>query len=471
MKQLGSLIIISNLKKSSFNKGTVANHAFWLYISLLYQIPSLNKIITKYFVIILFKDGKWYYYNVQFTKSLFMSKPAKFNRLKDCVVTNKNVILRVDINVPIVEKKIEDDTRIKAVIPTIEYLVKNNAKVIIISHFGRPEGKREDSMSIKQLMPRLQELLNSTKFYFVDDCMGSKVKDAIDKANFGEVVVLENLRFYKQETKNDQSFSQELASLGNLYVNDAFSCSHRSHSSITGIPAILKSCAGFLMEKELDNLTNLLENAKKPMMAVVGGAKVSTKIDLINSLSKKAQTIVVAGGMANSFLYAMGKKVGNSLCEKELKNDALKILENVQKNNCKIILPVDLVVSKKFAKDAINRNITIDQIEDDDIILDVGVATSQLLELELNNHKTVLWNGPLGAFEIKPFDKGTVNFAKSIANLTKKGLITSIAGGGDVVSAINSCNLFDEFSYISTAGGAFLEWIEGKELPGVKALY
>ena len=400
-----------------------------------------------------------------------MLKLTKFNRLKDCVVTNKNVILRVDINVPIIEKRIEDDTRIKAVIPTIEYLVKNNAKVIVISHFGRPDGKRDESMSLKQLMPRLQELLSLTKFHFVDDCIGSKVKDVINKANFGEVVVLENLRFYKQETKNDHSFSQELSSLANLYVNDAFSCSHRSHSSITGIPAILKSCAGFLMEKELDNLTNLLENAKKPMMAVVGGAKVSTKIDLINSLSKKAQTIVVGGGMANSFLYAMGKKVGNSLCEKELKDEALKILENVQKSNCKIILPIDLVVSKKFEKDAVSRNITLDQIEADDIILDIGIKTSELLEKELNKHQTVLWNGPLGAFEIKPFNRGTVNFAKSIAELTRKGVLTSIAGGGDVVSAINSCNLFNEFSYISTAGGAFLEWLEGKELPGVKALY
>lgn len=400
-----------------------------------------------------------------------MLKLTKFNRLKDCVVTNKNVILRVDINVPIIEKRIEDDTRIKAVIPTIEYLVKNNAKVIVISHFGRPDGKRDESMSLKQLMPRLQELLSLTKFHFVDDCIGSKVKDVINKANFGEVVVLENLRFYKQETKNDHSFSQELSSLANLYVNDAFSCSHRSHSSITGIPAILKSCAGFLMEKELDNLTNLLENAKKPMMAVVGGAKVSTKIDLINSLSKKAQTIVVGGGMANSFLYAMGKKVGNSLCEKELKDEALKILKNVQKSNCKIILPIDLVVSKKFEKDAVSRNITLDQIEADDIILDIGIKTSELLEKELNKHQTVLWNGPLGAFEIKPFNRGTVNFAKSIAELTRKGVLTSIAGGGDVVSAINSCNLFNEFSYISTAGGAFLEWLEGKELPGVKALY
>jgi phosphoglycerate kinase len=400
-----------------------------------------------------------------------MLKLTKFNRLKDCVVTNKNVILRVDINVPIIEKRIEDDTRIKAVIPTIEYLVKNNAKVIVISHFGRPDGKRDESMSLKQLMPRLQELLSLTKFHFVDDCIGSKVKDVINKANFGEVVVLENLRFYKQETKNDHSFSQELSSLANLYVNDAFSCSHRSHSSITGIPAILKSCAGFLMEKELDNLTNLLENAKKPMMAVVGGAKVSTKIDLINSLSKKAQTIVVGGGMANSFLYAMGKKVGNSLCEKELKDEALKILKNVQKSNCKIILPIDLVVSKKFEKDAVSRNITLDQIEADDIILDIGIKTSELLEKELNKHQTVLWNGPLGAFEIKPFNRGTVNFAKSIAELTRKGVLTSIAGGGDVVSAINSCNLFNEFSYISTAGGAFLEWLEDKELPGVKALY
>lgn len=394
----------------------------------------------------------------------------KFNRLKDCVVTNKNVIVRVDINVPVVNGKIEDDTRIKAVIPTLKYLAQNQAKVIVISHFGRPEGKVEPSMSIRQLVERVQELMSPFKVSFVNDCIGDEVHKAIENTKFGEVIMLENLRFYKQETKNDPEFSKKLASFGHLYVNDAFSCSHRAHASITGIPEILKSAAGFLMEAELDNLTNLLENAKKPMMAVVGGAKVSTKIDLLNSLAKKAQTIVVGGGMANTFLYAMGKNIGKSLCEKELKDTALKIIETAKNNNCQILLPIDGVVVKEFKAGAANRVVEIDDVQDDDIIVDIGPASVQFLSEELAKHKTLVWNGPLGAFEIKPFNKGTEGFGKVAAELTNEGKLLSIAGGGDVVAALNGCDLTDQFTYISTAGGAFLEWLEGKELPGVDVL-
>jgi phosphoglycerate kinase len=394
----------------------------------------------------------------------------KFNRLKDCVVTNKNVILRVDINVPVINGKIEDDTRIKSIIPTIKYLAQLQAKVILISHFGRPEGKFDSSMSIKQLMSRVQELLGSIKVNFIDDCVGQKVQKAVEATKYGEVILLENLRFYKDETKNNPEFSQQLAALGNLYVNDAFSCSHRSHASITGIPAILKSCAGFLMESELDNLTNLLENAKKPMMAVVGGAKVSTKIDLLNSLAKKAQTIVVAGGMANSFLYAIGKNIGKSLCEKELKDTALKIIATAKANSCNIIVPNHVVVVKKFEANALHRAIAIDEISDDDIIVDIAPKSVTKISEELENHQTLVWNGPLGAFEIKPFNVGTESFGKVVANLTQEKKLISIAGGGDVVSALNACNVVNKFTYISTAGGAFLEWLEGKDLPGVAAL-
>ena len=395
---------------------------------------------------------------------------SKFNRLKDCVVSNKNVIVRVDINVPLSAGVIEDDTRIKAIIPTLEYLAKNQAKVIVISHFGRPEGKVEPSMSIKQLTSRVQELLGSVKVNFVDDCIGEKVKKAVDATKYGEVIMLENLRFYKEETKNDEGFARELASLGNLYVNDAFSCSHRAHASITGIPAILKSCAGFVMEAELDNLTNLLENAKKPMMAVVGGAKVSTKIDLLNSLSTKAQSIVVGGGMANTFLYALGKNIGKSLCEKDLKDTALKVIETAKQHGCKIMLPQDVVVTKKLEQNAKCKIVSADKVKDDDIIVDIGpLAISDLTE-SLKNHGTLLWNGPLGAFEFKPFNIGTESFARIAAGLTSAGKLVSISGGGDSVSALNSSGLIDEFTYISTAGGAFLEWLEGKELPGVSAL-
>jgi phosphoglycerate kinase len=389
----------------------------------------------------------------------------KFNRLKDCVVTNKNVVIRVDINVPMSKGKIDDDTRIKAVIPTLKYLAENKAKVIVISHFGRPEGMVDPSMSIKPLVAHVQELLGSIKVSFVDDCIGEKVIKAVEAMNYGEVIMLENLRFYKQETKNDPEFSRKLASLGNLYVNDAFSCSHRAHASITGIPAILKSAAGFLMEEELDGLTNHLENAKKPMMAVVGGAKVSTKLDLLNSLSKKAQTIVVGGGMANTFLYALGKNIGKSLCEKDLKETALEILKIVR-----VLLPTDVVVAKKFQQNAPCRTVLVDEVADDDMILDIGAASSAKIADELAKHQTLVWNGPLGAFEIKPFNIGTESFARTAADLTEAGKLISVSGGGDSVSALNSIGLAEKFTYISTAGGAFLEWLEGKDLPGVAAL-
>jgi phosphoglycerate kinase len=397
-----------------------------------------------------------------------------FNRLKDCVVTNKNVIVRVDINVPIVSGVIEDDTRIKAIIPTIKYLASQNAKVIIISHFGRPvlnlENKFDQSSSLRQLLPRIQELLSGINVKFIDDCIGDKVASEVSNGKYGEVILLENLRFYNQETKNDQEFARKLASIANLYVNDAFSCSHRAHASIVGIPQFLKSCAGFLMEKELENLTNLLENAKKPMMAVVGGAKISTKIDLLYSLSNKANSILVAGAMANSFLFALGKNIGKSLCEKDLKDTALKIIEVAKKNNCQIILPKDVVVTNNLKAGAICRVVDVDDVTDNDIIADIGPMSIYSLINELEKQQTLLWNGPLGAFEIKPFNVGTEIFARAAAYLTAKKQLLSIAGGGDVVSALNAAGLFDQFSYISTAGGAFLEWLEGKELPGIKVL-
>ena len=395
---------------------------------------------------------------------------SDFNRLKDCTVSNKNVIVRVDINVPIKDGVITDDTRIKAVIPTLKYLAENQAKTIVISHFGRPKGQVNPAMSIGQLQSKVQELLPGVKIGFIDDCIGQKVEKAVKETNYGEIILLENLRFYDGETKNDEEFSRKLASLGNLYVNDAFSCSHRSHASITGIPAILKSAAGFLMEYELDNLSNLLENAKKPMMAAVGGAKVSTKIDLLNALSKKADAIIVGGGMANSFLYALGQNIGKSLCEKDLKETALKIIETAKENNCEIILPQDVVVSKEFKEGAENRVILPEEINEDEMILDIGPKTIEAIAQKLETYQTFVWNGPLGAFEIKPFHLGTENLGKIISRLTNDKKLISIAGGGDVVSALNSSNLAGNFSYISTAGGAFLEWLEGKDLPGVKSL-
>lgn len=392
-----------------------------------------------------------------------------FTRLKDCVVTNKNVILRVDINVPVENGIISDDTRIKAVIPTIQYLIKNQAKVILISHFDRPEGKVVPEMSLKQLVGRIEELLGQ-KIKFVDDCIGEKVSQAVSSTGYGEVILLENLRFYKGETKNDPEFARALASLGNLYVNDAFSCSHRAHASIVGVAEILKSCAGLLLESEIDNLENLVANPKKPMLAIVGGSKVSTKIDLLNALITKAEAIFIAGGMANTFLYAMGNNVGKSLCEKDLKDLALEILASAKKNNCQIILPKDVVVCKKLENGTAVRNVDIADVADDDIIADVGQKTILDLATKIENLKTIVWNGPLGAFEIKPFDQATTALAKIVAEKTKAGKLISVAGGGDVVCALNESGFIDDFSYISTAGGAFLEWLEGKSLPGIKVL-
>lgn len=399
-----------------------------------------------------------------------MKSSPHFTRLKDCVVTNKNVLVRVDINVPIIDGKIQDDTRIRAVLPTLQYLASHNAKIIVISHFARPEGKREPAMSLSQLVAHIQKLLPEVKVNFVDDCIGDKVKKAVTATAYGEIIILENLRFYKAETKNDEAFAREIAGLANLYVNDAFSCSHRAHASIVGIPAILKSCAGFLMESELDALNNLLANPEKPMMAVVGGAKVSTKIDLLNSLVTKAQTVVIAGGMANTFLYASGTNIGKSLCEKDFKETALKVLADAKANNCEIILPTDVVVTTQIKANAVHRETEIAEIKDDEMIVDLGPNTVAKLKKALSSHKTLVWNGPLGVFECPPFDKATKAFALEAAKLTQKKNLISVAGGGDVVSALNATGTAADFTYISTAGGAFLEWLEGKDLPGVSIL-
>jgi phosphoglycerate kinase len=392
-----------------------------------------------------------------------------FNLLKDCIVTNKNIILRVDINVPIVDNIIQDDTRIRAIIPTLKYLIANQAKVILISHFGRPDGKKNPQMSLGQLVSKIEQLLGQ-KISFIDDCVGKKVADAVQKTKYGEVILLENLRFYHQETNNNIEFSQALASLGNLYVNDSFSCSHRAHSSIVGVAKILKNCAGLLLTNELNNLQNLLANSKKPMMAIIGGSKVSSKIGLLNSLIKKADAIFISGGMANTFLYAQGNNIGRSLCEKDLKNLALEILENANQHNCQIILPKDLVVCKKLENKALAKNVNLNDVQADDIIADVGKQTIKDLTTRIESFETVIWNGPLGAFEIKPFDQATNDLAAIIAKRTREQKLISVAGGGDVVSALNSSGFINDFSYISTAGGAFLEWLEDKSLPGIEVL-
>jgi phosphoglycerate kinase len=381
----------------------------------------------------------------------------------------KNVLVRVDLNVPMVNQKITDDTRIKAILPTIKHLIKNQAKVILISHFGRPEGVFNNEMSLKPIAQYLSELLD-VKVNFAADCIGEIAKKAVDETVFGSVVVLENLRFYKQETKGDIDFAKKLANLADFYVNDTFSSSHRDHSSITKITNFLPSCAGLLLQYELENLNNLLQKPQQPMLAIVGGAKVSTKIDLLIALSKKAAAIVVGGGMANTFLFALGHQVGKSLCEKDFTENALNIIQEAKKNNCQIILPSDVVVAKECKANTSFQNIDLANISADDLILDIGSQTAQNITKQLHLYKTVVWNGPLGVFELNPFHLGTTALALEIAKQTQENGLLSVAGGGDIVSALNTCGLAEKFTYISTAGGAFLEWLEGKDLLGISAL-
>jgi len=393
-----------------------------------------------------------------------------FNKLKDCVVSNKNVFVRADMNVSFKDGKIIDDTRIKSVIPTVKYLIENGAKVILTTHLGRPDGERKTEYSVKQLLPRIKELLPNIKVNFSNDCIGEQTKKDVENTNYGEVILLENLRFHKEEEEGDSVFTKELASLANLYVNEAFSCCHRAHSSIAGLPTILKGCAGFSLEEELNNLTKLVSKPKTPVMVIVGGSKVSTKLKLLKALVEKFEYIVVGGGMANTFLYALGHNIGKSLMEPELKEEALALLDQAKKNGCKFILPVDVVVSKAVAENQIVKNITLNEVSDNDIIVDIGSKSLEEITSILKKCKTVIWNGPIGIYEIEPFNNGTDYLAGIIADMTKNSNLESVAGGGDILSALNKAGISQDFSYVSTAGGAFLKWLEKGILVGIEKL-
>ena len=393
-----------------------------------------------------------------------------FNKIKDVNVKDMVVFVRADMNVSIKDGKIIDDTRIKATIPTIEYLVNNGAKVVLTSHLGSPKGVVNDSLSLKIVLERLKELMPKIKFNFSNDCIGEQTKKDIQNTNFGEVILLENLRFHEGEEANDENFAKELASLADIYVNDAFSTCHRKHASMVGVPTILPAYAGFTLEKELENLTNLVSNPEKPVMVIVGGSKVSTKLELLRALVKKYEYVVVGGGMANTFLYAMGKPIGKSLREEELKDDALALLEEAKENNCEVILPVDVVVAKQVAENQAIKTVLVDNVEDDDIIVDSGEKTITNIKETLTKCKTVIWNGPIGIYEISPFNLGTDNLATYIANLTQNGGIKSVAGGGDILAALNKAEITEDFTYVSTAGGAFLKWLEKGKLPAVEKI-
>ncbi len=392
-----------------------------------------------------------------------------FKTLDTADLKGKRVLVRVDLNVPVKDGVVSDDTRIRAVLPTIREIVKKDGKAILLAHFGRPKGERVKEMSLAPVVPALETLLGK-RVAFANDCIGHDAADAIARMAPGDVLLLENTRFHKGEEKNDPIFAAQLAELGDVYVDDAFSAAHRAHASTEGLAHHLPSYAGRSMQAELEALDKALGNPKRPVIAVVGGAKVSSKIDLLENLVTKVQALVIGGGMANTFLHAQGYNVGKSLCEKDLADTARRILAAAERAGCAVILPVDAVVAWHFEANAPHRTYGVDAVPEDGMILDAGELSIDRVRAAIDDAATLVWNGPLGAFELTPFDRATVAAARHAAERTKAGKLLSVAGGGDTVAALNQAGAADDFSYISTAGGAFLEWLEGKALPGVEVL-
>lgn len=396
---------------------------------------------------------------------------AGFKTLDDFDFKGKRVLVRADLNVPVADGKVTEDTRIERVIPTLWDITKSGAKVVLLSHFGRPKGKVDPAFSLKVTVSAIQARLHHPVTFVQTDWTDvSAAKKAIDAAPDGSVLLLENTRFHPGEEKNDPELAKRMASLGDIYINDAFSAAHRAHASTEGLAHLLPCGAGRAMAAELKALEKGLDNPQRPVIALVGGAKVSTKIDLIENLVDKVDALVIGGGMANTFLYAMGIGIGKSLCEKDLADTANRILEKADRANCAIILPVDARVAWHFEAGAPNRLYGIDAIDPDGMILDVGPSSVERITGAIDDARTIVWNGPLGAFEMPPFDEATLATARHAAKRTHDGKLVSIAGGGDTVAALAHAGVKDKFTYVSTAGGAFLEWMEGKTLPGVAAL-
>jgi phosphoglycerate kinase len=392
-----------------------------------------------------------------------------FRTLDNLDVAGKRVLLRADLNVPVRDGKISDLTRIERLCPTIRELSEKGAKVIVCSHFDRPKGKRVPGMSLAPVAAALGEVLGR-RVRFVEDCSGTAAEQAVELLAPGDVLVLENTRFHAGEEKNDPAFAAALARLANIFVNDAFSAAHRAHASTEGVAHLLPSYAGRLMQAELEALDAALGNPVRPVAAIVGGAKVSTKLELLGNLVGKVDVLIIGGAMANTFLAAQGKGVGKSLQEAEMHGTALDILAKAQAANCRIVLPTDAVVAREFKPNPPTETVSIDTVPPDTMILDVGPATVAALIQLLPSLKTLVWNGPLGAFETPPFDAGTVALAHAVAAATGTAGLRSVAGGGDTVSALRHAGVIEQLSYVSSAGGAFLEWLEGKALPGVAAL-
>ena len=394
---------------------------------------------------------------------------ATFKTIDSIDMAGKRVLVRVDLNVPMKNGQVTDATRIERAAPTLSELAAQGAKVIVLSHFGRPDGKRVPEMSLRPLVEPLAKALGKP-VGFAEDCIGPLAEDAVRNMKAGDVLLLENLRFHKEEEKNDPAFVDKLSLVGDIYVNDAFSAAHRAHASTEGLAHRLPAVAGRLMQGELEALDKALGNPKRPVAAIVGGAKVSTKLDLLGNLVGKVDKLIIGGGMANTFLHAQGIQIGKSLAEKDLAPTALEILKKAQAAKCKVLLPVDAVVSGEFKAGAASTTVDATACPDDQMILDVGPKSVAIYKEELGQCATLVWNGPLGAFELKPFDAGTVALAQEAARLTGASKLLSVAGGGDTVAALAAAGVEEKFSYVSTAGGAFLEWMEGKTLPGVAAL-
>ncbi len=389
--------------------------------------------------------------------------------LDDMDLKDKVVLVRVDINVPVENGVVTDTTRIDKIVPTIKDIQAAGGKPVLLAHFGRPKGKRVPEMSLSVTLPALEQALGQ-KVIFAEDCIGAPAKQAVAGMKPGDVVLLENTRFHEGEEKNDPTLAASLAALGQVYVNDAFSAAHRAHASTEGIARLLPSAAGRLMEAELKALEAALGAPARPVTAVVGGAKVSTKLDLLGNLVAKVDHLVIGGGMANTFLVAKGVEVGTSLAERDMAETARSILAKAAEKGCTIHLPVDVVVAREFAANAPSETVPASACPADAMILDAGPATVAEIEKVFEASQTLIWNGPLGAFEIPPFDAATNAAALKAADLTRAGKLVSVAGGGDTVAALNKTGAAEDFTFISTAGGAFLEWMEGKELPGVAAL-
>jgi phosphoglycerate kinase len=393
---------------------------------------------------------------------------SNFRTLDSADLAGKRVLLRVDLNVPMENGRVTDITRIERVAPTIREIADKAGKVILLAHFGRPKG-RDPKESLKPVAASVAHVL-SRKVGFADDCVGDAAETAVAAMQNGDILCLENTRFHKEEEKNDAGFVEKLARLGDIYVNDAFSAAHRAHASTEGIARKLPAYAGRAMQAELEALGKALEAPKRPVIAIVGGAKVSTKLELLENLIAKVDALVIGGAMANTFLFAQGIKVGKSLAEKDMADTARRILAKAEDANCAIILPVDAIVAFHFQANAPAQGYGLDAIPGDGMILDVGPQSIERIKGALDDAATLVWNGPLGAFEMTPFDQGTVTIARFAADRTKSHGLVSVAGGGDTVAALNAAHVAERFTYVSTAGGAFLEWLEGRKLPGVEAL-